>query len=355
MKATLEQLSRRRVLVHVAGATTVGICAAIAVGVGAIRMFTEVDPWPVLAGIRPLWLAAAVGVFVFGNLLVGHRFVAMLPRSEPLQMGGFEVGSLFFASSVFSLLLPGPVGEVAAVAALKKRYGIALSVGFATTVHARFVGLAAAAVIGALALPFVEVEGSVGGVLLAGAVLLMLGGMVLGVLSMQPKGLVHLGECLVAWSDRPGLIGRVFGSVRLFARSLAQVGKADGRTWARVFGWSLVIQLVQMGTLVCLCLALDLRSAWPGLFLAQGTGSLAILVGVFLPGGLGTYELAFVGSMVGAGGLSVASAGALTVAVRVVHLLAIACAGLMFAGWAHVFLSEDVVLNLQGAAVEGQG
>jgi uncharacterized membrane protein YbhN (UPF0104 family) len=109
-----------------------------------------------------------------------------------------------------------------------------------------------------------------------------------------------------------------------------------------------------MGALICLCLALDLRAAWPGLFLAQGTGSLAILVGVFLPGGLGTYELAFVGSMVGAGGLSVAAAGTLIIAVRVVHLLALGCAGLMFAGWAHVFLSDEVVSSLDGAAVEGR-
>lgn len=354
MRAILRQLSRRRVLIQVAGATTAGICVAIAVGVGAIRVFTDVDPWPAMAAIHPLWLAAAVAVFVFGNLLVGHRFVVMLPRDESPGLGGFEVGSIFFASSVFSLLLPGPVGEIAAVAALKKRYGLPLSTGFATTVHARFVGLAAAAVIGACALPFVEVDGSVGAVLVAGAVLLLLGGMVLGLLSMQPKGLVHLGERLVSWSDRPGLIGRIFGSVRLFARSLAQVGKADGETWARVFGWSLVIQFVQMGALICLCLALDFRASWAGLFLAQGTGSLAILVGVFLPGGLGTYELAFVGSMVGAGGLSIASAGTLIVAVRVVHLLAIGCAGLMFAGWAHVFLSEDVVSSLEGVALEGQ-
>jgi uncharacterized membrane protein YbhN (UPF0104 family) len=355
MSSSLKQVSRRRVLVHVAGATTLGICVAIAVGVGAIRMFTDVDPGPAMAAIRPLWLLAAVGVFVFGNLLVGHRFVAMLPPRESGPLGGFEVGSLFFASSVFSLLLPGPVGEVAAVAALKKRYNLPLRVGFATTVHARFVGLAAAAVIGALALPFVDVDGTVGAVLVAGAGLLILGGLVLGLLSMQPRGLVNLGERLVAWSDRPGLLGRVFGSVRLFARSLAQVGKADARTWSRVFGWSLVIQLVQMGALICLCLALDLRPAWPGLFLAQGTGSLAILVGVFLPGGLGTYELAFVGSMVGAGGLSVAAAGTLIVAVRVVHLLAIACAGLIFAGWAHVFLSEEVVSSLDTVALEGQG
>ena len=354
MSSVLEQTSRRRVLMHVAGATSVGICVAIAVGVGAIRMFTDVDPWPAMAAIRPGWLTAAVGVFVFGNLLVGHRFVAMLPPNESKSLGGFEVGSLFFSSSVFSLLLPGPVGEVAAVAALKKRYGLSLSVGFATTVHARFVGLAAAAVIGGVALPFVDVDGSVGAVLVAGAVLLLLGGLVLGLLSMQPRGLSRLGERLVSWSDRPGLLGRIFRSVRLFAQSLAQVGRADARTWIKVFGWSLLIQLVQMGALICLCLALDLKSSWPGLLLAQGTGSLAILVGVFLPGGLGTYEIAFLGSMVGAGGLSVASAGTLIIAVRVVHLLAIACAGMMFAVWAHVFLSDDVVSSLDGVAMEVQ-
>ena len=51
------------------------------------------------------------------------------------------------------------------------------------------------------------------------------------------------------------------------------------------------------------------RGCLAGLMLSQGTGSLAILVGMFLPGGLGTFEVAVIGSMVGAGGVSVVDAG----------------------------------------------
>jgi uncharacterized membrane protein YbhN (UPF0104 family) len=102
------------------------------------------------------------------------------------------------------------------------------------------------------------------------------------------------------------------------------------------------IQLIQVCALLCISHAMDVSAAWPGLFMAQGTGSLAILVGMFLPGGLGTFELAFVASLTGAGGVDLTAAGMMLVAIRMVHLLGFACAGLFFAGWAKVFLSDDV-------------
>jgi len=341
-------LSRAAILRRVLGATTVGVLLALAIGVGVIRFTTDVDPVPVFRAIRPVWLIAAVVCFVFANVLVGHRFIAIAPAEYSRKMKGFSVGSLFFAGSVFSLMLPGPVGEVAAVAALRKRYEIPMSVAFASSIHARFVGLASAALFALAAFPFVTVEGTVGQVVAGGGVMLILVGSVLGVISMRPHWMSKFGQGILTTSN---WLGRVGQSLKIFAEALASVGQSPLSAWFRVFGWSVLIQAIQVLSMLCVCMALNLNVHVAGLMLAQGTGSLAILVGMFLPGGLGTFELAVVGSMMGAGGVTGAEAGSFVVAIRIVHLLSLAISGVMFAAWAKVFLSEDVVVELDGGSV----
>jgi uncharacterized membrane protein YbhN (UPF0104 family) len=334
--------SRVVILGRVLAATLVGLFIAMAMAFGMIRVLTDIDPWRVMTNTDPIFLGVAVLLFVFGNLLVGHRFVALFPWGERPRPNRWAVGSLFFAGSVFSLLLPGPVGELAAVGALKKRHGTDVAMALATAIHSRFVGLAAAAAVAAVALPVVSVDGVIGEVLKWSAVLLVGGGLGIGVVSSNPVWLQTVGRRLVSMGDHPGLLGKALRSIRLFAVALTEVSEAPMRTWLVVFGWSMVIQSVHMLALFAVGLAVGVNAAWPGLFLAQGTGSLAILVGMFLPGGLGTYELAFVGSMTGAGGVALVDAGIMVVGVRVVHLLGLGCAGLFFAGWAKVFLSQEV-------------
>jgi len=334
--------SRSVILVRVLVATTVGLVVVMGMAFGMIRVLTDIDPWLVMKNTDPILLAVAVLLFVFGNLLVGHRFVALFPWGVRPRPNRWAVGSLFFAGSVFSLLLPGPVGELAAVGALKKRHGTAVATALATAIHSRFVGLAAAATLAAMALPVVSVDGVVGEVLKWSAVVLVGGGLGIGVISSNPVWLQTVGRSVISMGERPGLMGKALRSVRLFAVALTEVSEAPMRTWLAVFGWSVVIQSVHMLALFVVGLAVSVNAEWPGLFLAQGTGSLAILVGMFLPGGLGTYELAFVGSMTGAGGVALVDAGIMVVGVRVVHLLGLGCAGIFFAAWAKVFLSQEV-------------
>ena len=120
----------------------VGIILLLAIGVGAIRMVTEVDPWPVFEAMDLGWPGGGPGLRLRQHTgrpsIPGHALGATPAHREP-----WRVGSLFFGASVFSLVLPGPVGE-GLRAALKKRYGIVFSRGLAA-VHARLVGLASAA------------------------------------------------------------------------------------------------------------------------------------------------------------------------------------------------------------------
>ena len=332
---------------RVSGAVVVGIVLLLAVGVGAIRMVTEVDPWPVLQAMNVGWLIAAVLCFVLGNILVGHRFLAMLSEDTPAHREPWRVGSLFFGASVFSLMLPGPVGELAACAAIKKRYGIVFSRGLATAVHARLVGLASAAMMAISVLPFVEVSSSLGEVLRVGAAMVCVAGLGVGLLTIMPKWMQWVSNAV----ERSPL-ARFLGSAMILIRALSETGRAPLKTWLKVFAWSVVIQGVQLLTIFMVGVALGLTPAFPGLLLAQGTGSLGILVGVILPGGLGTYEVAIISSFAGPGGLTLASAGVLAVGIRIVHLLGLGSAGIMFAFWAKVLTAGEVMADVENAQVK---
>ena len=332
---------------RVSGAVVVGIILLLAVGVGAIRMVTEVDPWPVLQAMNVGWLMAAVMGFVLGNILVGHRFLAMLSEDTPAHREPWRVGSLFFGASVFSLMLPGPVGELAACAALKKRYGIAFSRGLATAVHARLVGLASAAMMAISVLPFVEVSSSLGEVLRIGAAMVCVAGLGVGLLTIMPSWMQWVSNAV----ERSPL-ARFLGSAMILVRALSETGRAPLKTWLKVLAWSVVIQGVQLLTILMVGVALGLAPTFPGLLLAQGTGSLGILVGVILPGGLGTYEVAIISSFAGPGGLTLASAGVLAVGIRIVHLLGLGSAGIMFAFWAKVLTAGEVMADVENAQVK---
>ena len=337
----------RPVLVRVAVVAAVGLLLAIAIGVGAIRMLTNVDPWPLLSSVDVPLLGLALAFFILGNLFVGHRFLAMHPERTDASEKPWEVGSLIFASSTFSLVLPGPVGEFAAVAAMKKRYGLEPAMALATAVHARLVGLAAAALVALVALPFVSVQTELGQILRMGALLLVCVGLGLGLMSSNPDWVRRFGVFLLRGAERGGIIGRALSGVAVFSLALARVGQAPLKAGMKVLAWSLLIQGLQMMAIVFVALALSISPAWPGVVLAQGTGSLAILVGMLLPGGLGTYELAVIASMVGPGLLTGASAGVLVIGMRVVHLLGLSSAGVLFAFWAKVLMADEVVADFE--------
>ena len=259
----------------------------------------------------------------------------------------WRVGSLFFGASVFSLVLPGPVGELAACAALKKRYGIVFSRGLATAVHARLVGLASAALMAISVLPFVDVSSNLGEVLGVGAAMVCVAGLGVGLLTAKPSWMQWVSTTV----ERSPL-SRFLGSAMILVRALSETGRAPLRTWLKVLAWSVVIQGVQLLTIAMVGMALGLVPALPGLLLAQGTGSLGILVGVILPGGLGTYEVAVISSFAGPGGLALASAGVLAVGIRIVHLLGLGSDGIMFAFWAKVLTAGEVMADVEKAQVE---
>lgn len=350
--------NRGRLIRPLIGSTVMGVAVLIAVAVVALHILTDADPAAWWERISAGWIGAAVGLFVLGNLLVGHRFMALFPHSKGERPSTWGVGSLFFAGNVFTLAVPGPVGEIAAVAAMRARWGVDVRDAFATTIHTRLVGLFASALVAVSATPWIPLDAFVGKVLALAGLLVAVAAVVLGVLTLKPALLRGFGHWMsgqtsaertgpVAWVLRRG--GK---QLALFAESLSDVGSAPLSSWIKVVGWSLVMQLVHLGALFCACQALALMPALPAMLLARGMGSLTILAAFLLPGGMGSYEVVFMGCMVGAGGLTVVESGLLVLSMRIIHLLGLACSGVAFAFWAKILLSEEVASALQAEGVE---
>jgi uncharacterized membrane protein YbhN (UPF0104 family) len=335
------------------GMTLVGLFVVVGVAFGGLRIFTDVDPASFFQRVELPWLAMAVGLFVFGNLLVGHRFMALYPSDRSDVPGPFQIGAIFFSGNVFTLLLPGPVGELAAIAVLKKRFHMPMNESFVVSVHTRFVGLFSAAVVAALALPFVRPEGVLGQVLLVAGIVMIIGGVSFGLLAAQPVWLRRFGQWMLSLMspDSTGPLGwflkRSGPNLRLFVESLTRVWNVSFSRWIQVVIWSLVIQSIQFCSLVCATYAISIHPQWPGLLLSQGMGSLTVLLAFVIPGGLGAYELAVISSLAGPGGLVLVDAGMAALCFRVVQLLGLACAGVCFLGLAKGFLSPEIAVSMR--------
>jgi uncharacterized membrane protein YbhN (UPF0104 family) len=361
MARTLPRTAHRALIPFVL-TTMAGVITVVAVGAIALTTLTETDPVAVLRQAKVLPFVAALGCFVFANLLVGFRFRALLPVRESAEkhpvLGGWTLGSLFFAGHVFSLIVPGPAGEIASLTVLHRQYGVPARDGLATAVHTRFVGLACGSLLALIALPFTDIGSLLGQVLAGVAILMICGGLALGVASAQPMWARMVGRgalAVVARLDRWGFerLARPLRSpVALFAESLLDIWSAPKRAWIAVVFWSLVMQAIHVLGLALAAFSLGLSPAWPGLFLGQGLGSLAVLVTLMLPGGLGSYEATFIASMMAGGGLLLAQAGVLVVAVRLIHLLGLVASGLAFGAWAGPLWQAEVQAAVQRGRLE---
>jgi uncharacterized membrane protein YbhN (UPF0104 family) len=342
----------RRALIPFLLTTFAGVVTVIAVGAIALITLTETDPVAVLQQAKLLPFVGALGCFVLSNLLVGFRFRALLLARDKSEihpaLGGWTLGSLFFAGNVFTLIIPGPAGEIAALTVLHRQYGVAARDGLAISVHTRFVGLACGAFVASIAIPFTDVGDLLGQVLVGAALLMIGGGLALGIASAQPSWARILGRTalsVVARLDKWGLerIAKPLQApVALFAKSLLDIWSVPKSAWLAVVLWSLLMQAILVLGLWLTALSLGLSPAWPGLFLGQGLGSLAVLVTLIMPGGLGSYEATFIASMMAGGGLLLAQAGALTVAARLIHLLGLVASGLAFGAWAGPLWQAEV-------------
>lgn len=342
-------LSRRSV--SVAGTVLVvlgtGAIAARTVDLGVFaRTLTEADPALVIVATLAYVLSWPIRGLRYGGVLraMGHR------------CGRPFLTAAVFVSQTANLVVPARAGDAVRAYLLNRRRGIGYATGAASLLVERAFDLAALATIGGLAAawlrysgrPVAAIEGVgleatgaaavAAGAIAAGATVLFLAGRAwdLGAVRARLRGSV-----LARGVDA---IAGVWADVRVVV--------ADGSALGRVYATSLAVWGLDVLTAVIVLAAVVDRTG-SGLSIAGllAVGALAVSVGNLakvIPvsqGGLGLYEAAFAGVVVG---LTPIVAGAALAAAVLDHLLknVVTVAGGVVAGLA---------LGLSPAVIEDSG
>ncbi len=304
----------------------------------AARVLGEQDPAALLASVQPGWILAALCCAVGGQLLHGARVLVLLPPGAGPRPPLLRLCLLYLASIVLNLSFPGPAGELAAAWAVRDRHGTAATAVLAASLHGRFAGLLTGSLALLLSLPLVALDPALAPYLRVGGLLVGLGGGALALLSLRPRLLVLVSAATAGrLAGLPGLPGRLFGRLHAtvvdFSGHLASVVTRP-LAYVQAMGWSLVMLLAFVATTLCAGQAVGAMPALAGAVLAVTSSQLTSIAAVVIPGGLGAFELAFAGSLVGAGGLTPAAAGAATLGIRLVQVLVLVPGCLAFVGFA---------------------
>lgn len=269
-------------------------------------------------------------VLLFGGLVcMGLRWRALLP--EPSRAGRAGMVGICASGQLLNMALPGPVGELVAAALVQRRYGVEAPVALASSIHARFVGVASAALITLLVwltapMPVPE---SARPFMWGAVVMVSIWGGGLGVLAAWPA-LFLKPTALVRGRLAPGRHGRILGAVdRLlalgerFGEALSTMGRQMGRPHLVAAGWNLLgVLSITMGTWVA-SWALGEPGNIAGILFTQCAVTAGAVVLFAMPGAQVGWDAAFATLLVTTVGLPLEHALAITVLVRVQQLVVV--------------------------------
>lgn len=337
MSATTVSRVVRRALVFTV------VFALILVGIGltvaSLRETGGLDQ--AIAALRPGWIGAGLLLMLVGLGMTGPRFLVLLPPGAPGERpSALGASTLFLGVTVLNLSFPGPAGELAAAVALKRRHGIPATTSIAASLHGRFAGLAGAGLCAMVLLPFVSVpEDHVWPLwMVAGG--FGLAGLVLSGLALRPTLLARLAGWGPGWlaARLPGALGRLCLRVQRVVTDLADALVASARVglsrWAAALAWSLAAHTLYGLAVVCCGYGVAVSVPLLPALMAHGSSVVVSLMMVLIPGGLGAWDASFSSVLVLAGGLEVADAALVVVAVRLIQVLGMGVSAVAFMGWA---------------------
>jgi hypothetical protein len=243
-------------------------------------------------------------------------------------VGGGGIVGITAAGQLVNMALPGPVGELVAAGLVQRKYGVDAPVVLAASIHARFVGVASAALITSLVwLTFpLPVPEDARPFVLAAVVMVAFWGGALGVLALWPGLFLRpsavlrarlaprVGHGALRWLDRFLALGERFGV------ELSAMGRQLGRPHLVAAGWNLLGVLSITGGAWLATWALGQAGHPAGILFAQSALTAGAVVLFAMPGAQVGWDAAFATLMVTTVGLPLELALAVTVLVRVQQL-----------------------------------
>ncbi len=277
----------------------------------------------ILARARLGPLALALGAMTLAYGFMALRWRSLMPGLRASPAG---LAAILCAGLLLNFAVPGPVGELGGAWFAHRRYGIATSRALAASLGARVVGLATAAGLAALfgtafELPVPE---RFDRLVLAAALVIGLGGLVLATLAARPGWWRAASAATLGRLGGASLLARTArrldAAVAALAEALAGVATLGPRPFLRAAAWSLAGHASVMGGIYLAAWSLGARPALGGVaftYAASTAGTVALFA---LPGSQVGWDALFFGLLVATAGLAPADALGVALVVRVQQL-----------------------------------
>lgn len=274
------------------------------------------------AGADWRWLAAAAASVLVDRALMARRWlellVALTPGSRPRAASVMRV---FFVSSFVSNFVPSVAADMYRAYALS-RHDVRLAESTASVLMDRVLGVLSMAIVGAVALAFVPVEGASRGIAVSLAAAFA---------ACAAAGLVVFSERISA--AVLGIAGAVpSNAVRRLAASLTDAARRYAHhrdALARVLVMSIAVQAIRILQAWCLGEALGIALPLAAYFAIMPVILLIMQVPITI-NGLGTTQVAFV-TLFGASGVGAAAATALSILFLVLGVIGSLPGGVLYA------------------------
>ena len=304
----------------------VGFAAVVALAVVAISRtdFAAQHVADLAARASVAHIIAATGIMSFAFIFMSLRWRALLPADRRPPVLGLT--AVILAGLLLNYALPGPVGEVGAAWFASRRYDLTVAEALTSGVTARVIGLATAALMGALfwvVAPLDLPPGTARAVGLAAAAI-GAGGVALLALTLRPDLWIRVAGAVAGRFDPDRPLGRLAHKVRSAVVSLASAAHAvlhDGRENLLVAAvWSTLGHLTVTCGIAVAILGLGQTVEWLGLVFTYTTTTAGAVVLFAFPGSQLGWDAMFASLLVTAAQIPEPDAIAISVLVRLQQL-----------------------------------
>ena len=269
-------------------------------------------------------LVAATAIMSFAFIFMSLRWRALLPPERRPPVIGLT--AIILAGLLLNYALPGPVGELGAAWFVSRRYKIPIAEALTSGVTARMIGLATAALLGAIfwwIAPLDLPAGTSEAVAIA-ALLIGCGGVALLALTLRPDIWIRLAQTLADRFDPETTSGSVVHKLRDAVTSLAQAAHTvlhNGRHKLLFAAfWSIAGHLTVTVGIATAIIGLDQTVEWLGLIFTYTTTTAGAVVLFAFPGSQLGWDAMFATLLTTAAHIPKADAIAISLLVRMQQL-----------------------------------
>ena len=275
---------------------------------------------------HPPLLVAAFVVMTLAFFFMALRWRALMPTGHhPPALG---LMAIICAGLLLNYALPGPMGELGAAWFASRRYKVPLASSLASGVAARMVGLATAALTAAMvwALADLPVPPAYHRLVGTAVIVIGMGGALLALLTARPEPYKRLADAILGpLSARPGPWGvrarQLHDALGRTADGLADVARARPGAWLRAIGWSAASHLSVVSGVWLAVTSFEGHAQLAGLLFTYATTTAGAVALFALPGSQLGWDAMFLSLLHSSAGLPLSTASAVTLTVRVHHLL----------------------------------